>query len=92
MEEQPSLQKEGFISVLIQIMNTPQFGPLAEQRMSKLWALHRKMGLSSTQILKVKDIIVEVLHDELSDQLTPQELEAWNISIDRFGRQLAEGL
>lgn len=86
------MQKEGFISVLIQIMNTPQSGRLAEQRMAKLWALHRKLGLGAVQVLVVKNIIIEVLKDELSDQLTPQELQAWSISIDRFGRQLAEGL
>jgi len=92
MEDEVSQQKEGFVSILIETMKTPQSGDAAEERMTELRAMHVKMGITSHQVESVMRIILQVLTEELASDLTAVELNAWKRTIEQFALQLSAGL
>ena len=92
MQDEVSQQKEGFISILIETMKTPQTGDAAQKRMNELRAMHVEMSITSQQVKSVMNIIRQVLKEELVSDLTPVELSAWQRSIQRFALDLSAGL
>jgi len=92
MQDEVPQQKEGFVSILIETMKTPQTGDAAQKRMDELRAMHVEMGITSLQVKSVMNIILQVLKEELVSDLSPAELSAWQRSIQRFALDLSAGL